>query len=67
MVQKEKMKFWFQMAVITGRIHGLTEFAGLLRMFNIFVTAAKSVYVFYTKIIYFRNAVLGSGTGITCS
>lgn len=61
------MKFWFQMAVITDRMNGLTEFAGLFRMFNVFVTASRSVYVFYTKTIYFRNAVLGAGTGITCS
>lgn len=63
MVQQGKMKFWFQMIVITGRINGLTEFAGLFRLFNIFVTASRSVYVFYTKIIYFRNAVLGAGNG----
>lgn len=63
MVQ-QNMKFWFQMAVITGRINGLTEFAGLFRMFNVFVTASRSVYVLYTKIIDFRNPVPGAGTGI---
>lgn len=49
MVQQGKMKFWFQMAVITGRINGLTEFAGLLRIVNIFVTASRSVCVFSQK------------------
>lgn len=58
MVQQDKMKLWFQMAVITGRINGLTEFAGLLRMFNIFVTASRSVCVLSIKIIDIRNPVL---------
>lgn len=64
MVQQGKMKFWFQMAVITGRINGLTEFADLFRMFNSFVTASRSVYVFCTKIVDFRNPALGAGNGI---
>lgn len=64
MVQQGKMKFWFQMAVITARINGLTDFADLFRMFNIFVTASRNVYVFYTKIVDFRNPALRAGNGI---
>lgn len=63
-VLQGKMKFWFQMAGCHHRQNKWLEricWSVQDVYFNILVTASRSIYLFYTKIIDFRNPVLGAG------